>query len=64
MKYFLSIELTYESKMVPVGYGFGGAPIGIAGLGIGGGCGIGGALFLLEIMQMPVNVIERLLFVL
>lgn len=24
------------------GYGFGGAPIGIAGLGVGGGCGVGG----------------------
>lgn len=23
------------------GYGFGGAPIGIAGLGVGGGCGVG-----------------------
>lgn len=25
------------------GWGFGGAPIGVAGLGVGGGCGVGGA---------------------
>lgn len=30
----------------PAGWGFGGAPIGILGMGAGGGCGVGGETFL------------------
>lgn len=32
------------------GYGFGGAPIGVAGLGAGGGCGVGGGCLLFDIV--------------
>jgi hypothetical protein len=32
------------------GYGFGGAPIGVAGLGAGGGCGVGGGCLLFNIV--------------
>ena len=61
IEYFESCKLPSDSETVSLGYGFGGAPIGIAGLGIGGGCGIGGAFLLLKIMKTIVDLIDRIL---